>query len=360
MPGTITADSDLFKIKISTASYMRYLMLSLFFLLFVALGCQPEAPSSPVDETPYPLPLPPGFPPPVIPEDNALTAARVALGKRLFYDPILSADSSISCRSCHHPELAFADRLPVSPGVQGRLGERNSPTLANVAYLDLVNKDGGVPKLDIQPIVPIEDHAEMDLSILEAARRLNAHPDYPAAFQRAYGEEATPFTITRALASFMRILISGEADFDRHQRGEGGLSPSAQRGMALFFGDRAQCGTCHSGFNFTDNGFHNNGLYETYRDPGRQRATFLGRDEGKFRTPTLRNIALTAPYMHDGSLPDLAAVIAHYDRGGVSHPNQDARIRPLGLTAQEQEDLLHFLHALTDSAFLANPAFLPE
>lgn len=329
-------------------------------LLALALGsCQPEA-ASPVEEAPYPLQLPPGFPPPQIPADHALTAARVALGKRLFYDPILSADSTISCRSCHHPELAFADRLPISPGVQGRLGRRNSPTLANVAYLDLINKDGGVPKLDIQPIVPIEDHDEMDLSILEAARRLNAHPDYPAAFQRAYGEEASPFTITRALASFMRILISGEADFDRYQRGAGSLSPSAQRGMALFFGEKAQCGTCHSGFNFTDNGFHNNGLYESYLDPGRRRATFLPEDDGKFRTPTLRNIALTAPYMHDGSLPGLEEAIAHYDRGGSGHPNQDPRIRPLGLTPQEKEDLLHFLYTLTDSAFIANPAFLPE
>ncbi len=336
-----------------------HLRIYAFLLLLAALGCQKEEPS-PMDEAPYVLNLPEGFPYPDIPEDNALTAARVALGKRLFYDPILSADSTISCASCHRQALAFADAAAISPGAGGRLGFRNSPTLANVAYLTLVNKDGGVPKLDLQPLVPIEDHNEMDLSILDAARRLNAHPDYPAAFQRAYGEEATPFTITRALGAFMRILISGNSDFDRHERGEGGLSESALRGRGIFFGERAQCGSCHSGFNFTDNSFFNNGLYDTYADPGRQRATFLPEDEGKFRVPTLRNIALTAPYMHDGSLPTLEAVIAHYDSGGSQHPNKDPRVRPMGLSELEKSDLLAFLQALTDSVFISNPAFLPE
>lgn len=337
----------------------RIFTLILLLLALAGVGCR-EGDPSPIDDTPYALQLPPGFPYPDIPEDNALTVARVALGKRLFYDPILSADSTISCASCHLPALAFADDAPISPGVGRRLGLRNAPTLANVAYLTLVNKDGGVPKLDLQALVPIEDHNEMDLSILSAALRLNAHPDYLEAFQRAYGEEASPFTITRALAAFLRILISGDSPYDRYEQGKGSLSESAKRGSALFFSERAQCSSCHSGFNFTDNGFHNNGLYDTYADPGRMRATFLPEDEGKFRVPTLRNIALTAPYMHDGSLPGLEAVIAHYNSGGSQHPNKDERIRPLGLSEMEKADLLAFLQALTDSTFIANPEFMPE
>ncbi|MCB0571313.1 MAG: c-type cytochrome [Phaeodactylibacter sp.] len=336
---------------------LHYILLLLPAL--ASLGCQKEEPS-PLDETPYELHLPAGFPYPDIPEDNQLTLARVALGKRLFYDPVLSADSTVSCASCHRQSLAFADAAAISPGVKGRLGFRNAPTLANVAYITLANKDGGVPRLDLQPLVPIEDENEMALFILDAARRLNALPGYQAAFQKAYGQDATAFTITRALSAFMRTFISGNSPYDRYDRGEGGLSESAQRGMALFFGNRAQCGGCHSGFNFTDNDFHNNGLYETYADPGRMRATFLPEDEGKFRVPTLRNIALTAPYMHDGSLATLEDVISHYDNGGSQHPNKDPRIRPLGLSDAEKADILAFLQALTDTAFITNPAFLPD
>lgn len=341
--------------KLSTLP-MRSILLSILLLL-LALACQPEA-ANPLDESPYSLDVPAGFPYPDIPEDNELTDARVALGKRLFYDPILSEDSTLSCASCHKQALAFADDVPVSPGVQGRLGFRNAPTLANMAYLERLNKDGGVVKLDLQPVVPIEDHNEMNLPLREAVRRLNEHPSYPADFLRAYGKEASPFTLTRALASFMRTLISGSSRYDQYVNGSVSTLDEAElRGLSLFFSERVGCAKCHQGFNFTDNSFRNNGLYETYEDPGRQRITLDSEDEGKFRVPTLRNIALTAPYMHDGSLPTLEAVAEHYNNGGSSHPNKDTLIHPLQLSEMEKADLIAFLRALTDHAFITNPAF---
>ena len=328
----------------------------LFILLSLLCACQKEA-SSPMDETPYELNIPYGFPTPVFPEDNELTKARVALGKKLFYDPVISRDSSISCASCHKQALAFADDKTLSPGVEGRLGFRNSSPLVNLAYLTFVNKDGGVPKLDLQALVPIEDHAEMDNSILALADHLNTKEDYRAAFIKAYDEEASPFTITRALGAFLRTLISGDSPYDRSRQGLQILSPEAVTGMNLFFSDKTNCSTCHSGFNFTDNSFKNNGLYEQYDDWGRRRVTSLMEDDGKFRVPTLRNIALTAPYMHDGSVSTLADVVNHYNEGGSNHSNKDALIKPLGLTTEEKGDLIEFLNALTDSTFINNPEF---
>jgi len=335
---------------------MKDKLIYLTVILALLASCQKET-KSPLDETPYSLKIPEGWPTPDIPEDNELTVARVALGKRLFYDPVLSVDSTISCASCHKQELAFADDVAISPGVEGRLGFRNSPTLANVAYLTLMNKDGGVPKLDLQPIVPIEDHAEMDFSLLAAARRLNAIENYEDDFLRAYEEEASPFTITRSLGAFMRTLISGDSRYDHYLEGKAQLTADERTGMELFFSGRTDCSSCHSSFNFTNNSFRNNGLYEMYEDVGRKRVTILEEDEGKFRIPTLRNIALTAPYMHDGSLPNLAAVVEHYNSGGSNHPNKAPLIHPLDLSEQEQQQLVLFLETLTDSIFINNPEF---
>ena len=334
---------------------MRNLLL-LFLPILVFSSCQKD-PESLLDETPYALNIPNGFPAPVFPEDNELTVARVTLGKRLFYDPILSVDSTISCASCHKQELAFADDEAISPGVMGRKGFRNATTLTNIAYLSNVNKDGGVPKLDLQPIVPIEDHNEMAFPILEAADLLNTIPDYREAFLKAYDKEASPFTITRSLGAFMRTFISGNSYYDQYQQGLNKLSSDALAGMALFFSERTHCSSCHSGFNFTDNSFRNNGLYEEYNDWGRRRVTLLMEDDGKFRVPTLRNIALTAPYMHDGSLADLEAVVQHYNSGGSNHPEKDALIHPLNLSETEQHQLLAFLNTLTDTSFIHNPEF---
>lgn len=306
--------------------------------------------------------LPDGFPAVIMPAENIASQERIDLGRRLFYEPLLSLDSAVSCGSCHKPELAFADDRPISPGVHGRLGMRNSPTLANVAYVARFNKDGGVPKLDLQAAVPLEDENEMALPMEVSAARLNADASYFHDFMRAYGRPADAFTITRALASFQRTILSGDSPYDQYRRGQSSALNAAQlRGMALFFGDRAQCGSCHQGLFFQADDFANNGLYLDYgRDPGRRRVTASPDDEGKFRIPTLRNAALTAPYMHDGSLPDLRAVLRHYNRGGEAHPQKYPRIRPLGLTETELSDIIAFLESLTDEQLLNNPDLRPE
>lgn len=319
---------------------------ALFFTLCSILllaACQPDH-FAPQEDLTYDIAIPEGFPYPIIPEDNAMTQARVALGRSLFFDPVLSRDSTIACASCHKPALAFADDVPISPGVEGRLGLRNTPSLFNVAWLTRMNKDGGVTKLDLQAIVPIEDEHEMDLSILAAAARLRNSPRYTEMSLKAYGRQPDAFVITRALGAFQRTLTSGRSPYDL-----GELTPQQARGQALFFSERTQCSTCHSGFNFTTNAFENNGLLADYsHDTGRHRVTGTPSDIGKFRVPSLRNVALTAPYLHNGSIPDLPSLIDRYNSGGMGHPNQSLLIQPLNLTEAEQAELVAFLQALTE------------
>ena len=296
----------------------------------------------------YQLQLPTHFPSPSIPTNNPLTKEAIALGKKLFFDPILSRDSSIACNSCHHPALAFSDSVAISPGVDGRLGLRNAPTLMNAAWLQLINKDGGITKLDLQAMTPIEDHEEMDISVLKVAEKLNAQADYVALSNSAYQRPLDPFVITRSLAAYLRTLVTVNSPYDHYLEGNTkALSEAAIRGKEIFFG-QAKCSQCHSGFNFTNNAFENNGLYSEYKDNGRQRVTLLPADEGKFRVPTLRNIKLTAPYMHDGSLKTLKEVITHYNTGGKAHANKSALIQQINLSTSEIEDLESFLWSLTD------------
>lgn len=312
--------------------------------------------------TPFHLEIPKGFPEPLIPENNFMTQERVNFGRHLFYDPILSRDSTISCASCHKQEIAFSDGIPISKGIEGRKGFRNAPTLTNVAWQGKINKDGGVVKLGIQAVVPIEDETEMDFPLLEAAARLRNHPKYIDLSQRAYGRMPDPFSITRALAAFERTFISGNSKYDKYvfQEQKNILTESEIQGMQLFFSKKTNCTKCHSGFNFTNNQFENNGLQENYpNDPGKKRVTANPKDEGKFKIPTLRNIELTGPYMHDGRLESLEAVIAHYNSGGSNHPNKNEIIRPLGLNEREQQDLISFLKTLTDSSFIQNTDYKP-
>ncbi|MFN0013813.1 MAG: cytochrome-c peroxidase, partial [Saprospiraceae bacterium] len=293
------------------------------------------------------------------PPDNALTRSRVALGKRLFFDPALSRDSTVACATCHHPHLAFADSLSTSPGIEGRAGARNSPTLANVGYQHNLLREGGVPTLEMQVLVPIQEHNEFDFNILEIAERLGRMPDYVTMARQAYGREPDAFVITRAIAAFERTLLSGNSPFDQwfFQKKTTALSAAAKRGYDLFQSEKTGCGKCHAGFLFTNEQFANNGLYETYSDPGRLLLTGLESDRAVFKIPTLRNVAVTAPYMHDGSLHTLEGVLDHYQSGGKNHPNKSPLIRQLALTSAERTDLLAFLNSLTDEDFLTNPAF---
>lgn len=305
--------------------------------------------------------LPVGFPLPVVPADNQLTAERIALGRKLFYEPALSRDSSLSCGSCHRPSLSFSDGQARSIGIEGRQGRRNAPSLANVAYLTAFMREGGVPTLEMQVQVPIQEHEEFDFNILLAAGRLQRMPAYVALSQKAYGRKPDAFVITRAIAAFERSLISGYSPFDRYLFGgeSTAISEAAKRGYLLFHSAKLACSSCHSGFLLTNQGFANNGLYESYADSGRYRLTMQATDIGVFKIPSLRQVALTAPYMHDGSLSSLEEVIAHYASGGKQHPNKSGLIRPFTLTTQEKNDLLAFLHSLTDTDFCKNPAFQP-
>jgi cytochrome c peroxidase len=324
-------------------------------------GCKPDDPLTRDREpTPYVLSVPGYFPPINTPNDNQLTDARVALGKRLFYDPLLSIDSTISCGSCHQPSLAFTDGRTLPFGVQNRVVPRNAPSLANLGFYPAFNWDGGVPTIELQAFVPIQNHVEMDMPFDTLVARLRRHPQYPQLFREAYNREPDNYSIVRALAAFQRTLVSASSPYDRYIQGDSSaLTPAQKRGMALFFGERAECFHCHGGALFTDNTFQNNGLYLNYTDEGRGRVTGRSYDVGKFKVPTLRNIALTAPYMHDGSLQTLEQVVQHYSTGGQPHPNRSALLRPFTLTTQERQDLVDFLHALTDSAFINNPAHAP-
>lgn len=338
---------------------MRLFFITIGLSFFFLAACQKEENVLPAETEAYLLSVPAGFPMPVIPADNVLQKSRVALGRRLFFDPVLSADSTRSCASCHAPHLAFSDSTSVSLGIQGRAGTRNAPSLANVAYQEKLLREGGVPTLEMQVQVPFQEHNEFDFNILLVAERLNRIPEYVEMAEKAYGRKPDAFVITRSIAAFERTLLSGNSPFDQwfYQGKEGVLSASVLRGYDLFQSERLNCGKCHTGFLLTDQTFTNNGLYEIYPDSGRIRLTGLEEDRAVFKVPTLRNIALTAPYMHDGSLPNLESVIDHYQTGGKAHPNKSAHLRPFTLSPVERADLLAFLRSLTDLDFVSNLAF---
>jgi cytochrome c peroxidase len=285
-----------------------------------------------------------------VPESNPLSRGRVALGRRLFTDPLLSVDRSVSCASCHRPSHAFSDTVARSSGSHGRAGPRNAPSLLNAAYRDAFFWDGRATSLEEQVLQPIQDSLEMDLPMDQLVARLRADGAYRATFRREFGEEPNPKGIALALASFVRTLRSGDAAIDRFRNGDStALSPLARRGFQLFVG-RAGCSACHLGPLLSDGDFHNTGVAwrdGSWRDLGRFVVTRDSADRGAFKTPSLRNVARTAPYMHDGSIATLDAVIDFYDRGAGRNPNLDPVVRPLRLTPEERRSLLAFLESLS-------------
>jgi len=317
-----------------------------------AFGCSSSAENQPQSDASI-LDVPSDFPARPEPDDNALTLQRAELGRTLFYDTRLSRTGQISCSSCHVQEYAFSDPHQTSLGVDGLTGTRNAPALVNEAWNTSYFWDGGVPSLELQAVGPIKNPLEMDMTLAEVNALLAADTAIGARFEAAYGEGPSERTLPRALASFVRVLVSGNNAYDRFRRGDTeALSDSAQRGRDIFEGERGQCTHCHVGFNFTNNAFRNNGTRPDDPDPGRQRLTLKDSDFGKFRVPSLRNIAVSAPYMHDGSLATLAAVVDHYDQGGNGSPNTDPTLHALGLSDAEKADLIAFLEALTDDEFL--------
>lgn len=303
--------------------------------------------------------IPEGFPPIVFPEGNDFTYQRWALGKRLFYDPIMSRQHTISCSSCHLSQNAFSDTLDFSKGDNSILGKSNAPTLTNIGYNPYFTRAGGVATLEMQILVPIQEHDEFNTNILDIVDRLNKIPSYVEQSNVAYGRAPDAFVITRAIANFERSLISGNSVYDQFQfQGKKNVLTTSQKsGMELFLSNRTNCSQCHNGFNFSNYNFENNGIPTTVNDSGRMRLTKLESDRGKFKVPTLRNIALTSPYMHDGSFKTLESVIDNYNKGGIAHKNKSGFIKPLGLSKDEQKNLIAFLNTLTDIHFINNPNF---
>jgi len=333
---------------------MRRELVNCLCIVLLLVSCSKEP------AVPEPLlSVPPGFPAPVFPADNELTEARFALGKRLFYDVVMSRDSTVSCASCHDPAHAFSDTVAYSTGAYRRPGTRNAPSLTNVAYQPYYTREGGVPTLEMQILVPVQEHNEFAFNLLLIADRLKKDSTYIRMSQEAYGRDPDYYIVTRSIACFERTLVSGNSRFDQFyfQGCTNALSPAEKRGKDLFYDDKTSCYKCHDGFNFTNYAFENNGLYENYPDVGRFRLTGDSSDMARFKVPTLRNVELTAPYMHDGSIATLEDVVSHYNSGGKTHPHKSPYIRPLGLTDREKDDLVAFLNSLTDYQFISNPKF---
>lgn len=279
------------------------------------------------------------------PEDNPPTAEKIALGKQLYFDPRLSADNTISCASCHDPKKGFSNGERFATGVGGKKGGRSAPSVINAAYYRFQFWDGREPSLEAQALGPIQNPIEMNMKLDDVVKKLNAIDGYRAQFKKVFNTDVTSAGIAKSIAAYERTVLSGDAPYDRFKAGDkNALSESAQRGMKLFFG-KGHCSACHAGPNFSDNSFHNVGIGMDQKDPdpGRVVVSKLGGDRGSFKTPTLREIARTAPYMHDGSLKTLEAVVGHYDKGGIANEWLDEELFKLGLTKQDQADLVTFL-----------------
>lgn len=377
-------------------------------LVFIAITIAPlsstdasdsTAPVSASSSSDYQWRLPPGFPQPRVPDDNPMSEVKVELGRRLFYDPRLSSTGDLSCAGCHRQELGFTDGRKQAVGATGDVHRRNSMSLANVAYnLSLTWADPTIETLEEQLLTPLFGRHPIEMGLRREPADLaplRADPQIGQLFRAAFPGDEEPLSfenLARAIAAFERTLLSGNSPFDQYWfQGHGdALTPSAQRGMGLFFSRRLSCSECHSRFNFSGPmrhegsrpripELHNTGLYNLtdgaypLSDQGLFEQTREPRDMGRFRPPTLRNIAVTAPYMHDGSITTLDEVIAHYAAGGrylvdgpeagpyagTGHQNpwKSELLQGFELSAEETADLIAFLESLTDQTFLDEPHF---
>ncbi len=269
------------------------------------------------------------------------------LGERLFFDTKLSIDNSVSCANCHIPALAFTDGDKLSTGIHGRKGKRNSPSLFNAVNQDLFMWDGGVKTLELQALVPLQDTNEMGSMISDLIPELAALPYYDSISMLVTGESFGPSILTRALGAYQRSLYREDSEFDKWQRGEINVSDDLEAGYDLF-SNKLNCVACHTPPTFTNNELHNNGLYANYEDQGRYLITGDSSDIGKFKVPSLRNVEITSPYMHDGSLESLDEVIAHYQTGGKENDGKSEHIKSFSLTEIEKNQLILFLKSLSD------------
>lgn len=366
-------------------------MRAIKFLLFVLLStsifwssckkepttcdqCTDDIITGEYNPTSYELQFPDYLPDAIIPDDNPMTEQGVSLGRMLFYDPILSSDSTMSCFSCHLIEQAFTDGLGLSIGVQGIETARSSMPLINLVFMSKdFFWDGRSASLEDQALAPVEAHDELNEEWENVEIKLRNHPDYPSLFRAAFGidrkSDITRDLATKAIAQFERTLISSDSKYDRVVwENEGEFTEQEEEGYELFKVETAitighpGCTHCHNGPLTTNNSFQNNGLddvdsLEDFIDKGRGDVLNSVLDNGKFRVPTLRNIALTAPYMHDGRFQTLDEVLDHYAAGGHGVENENVNIQPFDLSEEEKQALISFLHTFTDTSFTKNPNF---
>jgi cytochrome c peroxidase len=286
-----------------------------------------------------------------IPDNNPITAEKVALGKLLYFDPRLSKDATIACASCHNPFHGFADANRVSKGVGNQPGGRNSPTVLNRLFSKEQFWDGRAEDLEAQALGPLTNPVEMAMPAhTDVEKQLRGIPGYAPLFEKAFGsKEITIARAVQAIASYERTVLTGDSPYDRYTAGDkAAMSAAAGRGMELFNG-KANCKACHSGFNFTDESYHNLGVGMDKPQPnlGRYEVSKAESEKGAYKTPTLRNIELTAPYMHDGSESTLWEVVEFYNKGGIGNPHLSKEVKPLNLNRQEMDDLVAFMMALT-------------
>ena len=367
---------------------VRSLLLLALSTLFVAAGCREEPTgeltvpetgliSGPNSPTPYALEVPAYLPAPIVDTENPITVEGIELGRRIFYDKdILSSDGSMSCASCHKQELAFTDGLGLSLGLRKLEGGRSAMSLVNLAFNpNGFNWDGSEERLWKQAVHPVEDMLELDNDWEEVLRKLREDDSYPARFRAAFGidrtEQITQELTVKAIAQFERTIISGDSKYDRvvYQNTDFFTEEEQLGADSLFFVENIPagvlhpgCGHCHNAPGFGDNKFKNNGIEDVaglddFRDLGRGGVTGSRFDNGKFRTPTLRNIALTAPYMHDGRFKTLEEVLDHYASGGHGAENQDPNITGFPLSDRQKRALLAFLNTLTDERLVTDERF---
>jgi len=360
---------------------LKFLFSFLIIVSLVLVSCSDDEPTTaPVVEfetTPYTLVMPSNMPPPILPTDNPLTYESIALGKALFFEKMMSKDGSISCGSCHSQSRAFTDDGKVfSEGIEGKVGNRNSMPLFNLFYHTKgFFWDGRSKTLREQSLEPIENPLEMGDNLDNVITKLQSTKKYRTLFYNAFGDSTvSSLNMSLAMEQFMLTLISGDSKFDKVERGEAQFTESEQRGKDLFNRSLetdgsvrgADCFHCHGTADFSNHEFMNNGLDDesSFTDLGRAEFTKKETDNGKFKTPSLRNIAVSGPYMHDGRFETLEEVIEHYDNGLKTSPTVDPNIHGMkfrmNLTRQDKIDLIAYLHTLTDEVYLNNPNYMEE
>ena len=310
--------------------------------------------------TPFLIETPYGFPDMKIPSDNPMTVEGIALGEKLFNDPILSADKTQACINCHQQNFSFSDPNQFSTGIDNIQGNRNASALINLGWNTSFNWDGSSLTLEEQAFEPVTNSIEMHNTWMNVELELNSHSNYPFLFKQAFNiNYIDSIHIVKAIAQFERTLISTNSKLDRYLKNEEQLTISELNGYAIFNTEKGDCFHCHSTNMFMDNLFHNNGLdNEPFTDLGRAKVTSNASDNGKFKTPTLRNVEMTAPYMHDGRFATLEEVVEHYDSGGKYSTTVDPLMKKLGvglqLSNQEKKDLVAYLKTLTDNEFIGS------